>query len=299
MECEAESDEFGDHDDFDDDEGMQLQLGQSHGHGGNQVMGLSIPHPVSPIPELQFPQHLSGTPSVVIRNHFMNYGGDPTKWPVESLQAFPNYSESHIHSVANPDVASFGGNMGSGSLVKAKNQPHSLVHQTRGNHDMNNFTSAASAGSTTSTPSSTTSSPINSFRPEKKDKVKRAATNQGGEDRERDGGSGVDNEPGQTVKVLVQSNTPGEPPKKVKMHQCRICQKLFPRPSGLATHMNSHSGARRKCFTAYSYFIFPSQRKSERRTINLTPFYHIRRKRFSFIFINVSNSVPSTMCNNY
>ena len=49
----------------------------------------------------------------------------------------------------------------------------------------------------------------------------------------------------QTVKVLVQSSTPGEPPKKVKMHQCRICQKLFPRPSGLATHMNSHSGARR------------------------------------------------------
>lgn len=34
-------------------------------------------------------------------------------------------------------------------------------------------------------------------------------------------------------------------PKKSKMHQCSICNKWFPRPSGLATHMNSHSGARR------------------------------------------------------
>lgn len=34
--------------------------------------------------------------------------------------------------------------------------------------------------------------------------------------------------------------------KKSKMHQCGICNKWFPRPSGLATHMNSHSGAKRK-----------------------------------------------------
>lgn len=34
-------------------------------------------------------------------------------------------------------------------------------------------------------------------------------------------------------------------PKKSKMHQCNVCQKWFPRPSGLATHMNSHSGAKR------------------------------------------------------
>ena len=34
--------------------------------------------------------------------------------------------------------------------------------------------------------------------------------------------------------------------KKSKMHQCTICLKLFPRPSGLATHMNSHSGAKRE-----------------------------------------------------
>lgn len=33
--------------------------------------------------------------------------------------------------------------------------------------------------------------------------------------------------------------------KKSKMHQCTVCSKWFPRPSGLATHMNSHSGAKR------------------------------------------------------
>ena len=34
--------------------------------------------------------------------------------------------------------------------------------------------------------------------------------------------------------------------KKSKMHQCTVCSKWFPRPSGLATHMNSHSGAKRE-----------------------------------------------------
>ncbi|KAI0066924.1 hypothetical protein BV25DRAFT_1765791, partial [Artomyces pyxidatus] len=29
---------------------------------------------------------------------------------------------------------------------------------------------------------------------------------------------------------------------KVKMHACALCAKAFPRPSGLRTHMNSHSG---------------------------------------------------------
>ncbi|KAG6334715.1 hypothetical protein ID866_4375 [Astraeus odoratus] len=29
-----------------------------------------------------------------------------------------------------------------------------------------------------------------------------------------------------------------------KMHECVVCRKQFPRPSGLATHMNSHSGER-------------------------------------------------------
>ncbi|KAF7965698.1 hypothetical protein HWV62_37693 [Athelia sp. TMB] len=33
--------------------------------------------------------------------------------------------------------------------------------------------------------------------------------------------------------------------RKNKMHACPICKKQFPRPSGLATHMNSHTGARR------------------------------------------------------
>ncbi|KAG0706956.1 hypothetical protein DFH29DRAFT_1018529 [Suillus ampliporus] len=32
--------------------------------------------------------------------------------------------------------------------------------------------------------------------------------------------------------------------KRSKMHQCTICLKIFPRPSGLNTHMNSHSGAK-------------------------------------------------------
>ncbi|KAI0049207.1 hypothetical protein FA95DRAFT_1456639, partial [Auriscalpium vulgare] len=27
-------------------------------------------------------------------------------------------------------------------------------------------------------------------------------------------------------------------------HQCPVCDKWFPRPSGLATHMNVHSGAK-------------------------------------------------------
>lgn len=42
------------------------------------------------------------------------------------------------------------------------------------------------------------------------------------------------------------SERPRPSQKKSKMHQCKVCQKLFPRPSGLATHMNSHSGAKRK-----------------------------------------------------
>jgi hypothetical protein len=35
-------------------------------------------------------------------------------------------------------------------------------------------------------------------------------------------------------------------PRKSKMHECEVCHKQFPRPSGLATHMNSHSGAKRE-----------------------------------------------------
>jgi hypothetical protein len=29
------------------------------------------------------------------------------------------------------------------------------------------------------------------------------------------------------------------------MHQCNVCSKWFPRPSGLATHMNTHTGNKR------------------------------------------------------
>ncbi|KZP15439.1 hypothetical protein FIBSPDRAFT_685707, partial [Athelia psychrophila] len=32
--------------------------------------------------------------------------------------------------------------------------------------------------------------------------------------------------------------------RKNKMHTCKICQKQFPRPSGLNTHMNTHTGDR-------------------------------------------------------
>ncbi|KAF9528438.1 hypothetical protein CPB83DRAFT_766940, partial [Crepidotus variabilis] len=32
--------------------------------------------------------------------------------------------------------------------------------------------------------------------------------------------------------------------KKSKMHECDVCQKKFPRPSGLKTHMNTHNNER-------------------------------------------------------
>ncbi|KAG9221900.1 hypothetical protein CCMSSC00406_0005725 [Pleurotus cornucopiae] len=34
------------------------------------------------------------------------------------------------------------------------------------------------------------------------------------------------------------------PKKKSKMHECEICHKLFPRPSGLQTHMNTHTDSK-------------------------------------------------------
>ncbi|KAG6808905.1 hypothetical protein H0H92_002405 [Tricholoma furcatifolium] len=42
--------------------------------------------------------------------------------------------------------------------------------------------------------------------------------------------------------------------KKSKMHQCSICKKLFPRPSGLKTHMNTHTNLKRctRTFTVRS-----------------------------------------------
>ena len=42
---------------------------------------------------------------------------------------------------------------------------------------------------------------------------------------------------------------------KSKMHTCSICQKSFPRPSGLRTHMNSHSGDKRGSFLFLTFLI--------------------------------------------
>ncbi|KAJ3544744.1 hypothetical protein NM688_g5708 [Phlebia brevispora] len=62
--------------------------------------------------------------------------------------------------------------------------------------------------------------------------------------------------------------------KKSKMHQCTICSKWFPRPSGLATHMNSHSGAKPyKCPipTCTKSFAVRSNAKRHLRTHGIFP----------------------------
>ncbi|TEB24579.1 hypothetical protein FA13DRAFT_1306375 [Coprinellus micaceus] len=46
------------------------------------------------------------------------------------------------------------------------------------------------------------------------------------------------------VVVTKFSNPPRYRLKKVKFHQCPICQKSFPRPSGLRTHMNMHTNTK-------------------------------------------------------
>lgn len=45
-------------------------------------------------------------------------------------------------------------------------------------------------------------------------------------------------------RITLKKTNPSS--KRSKMHQCTVCEKWFPRPSGLATHMNSHSGKKRK-----------------------------------------------------
>lgn len=45
-------------------------------------------------------------------------------------------------------------------------------------------------------------------------------------------------------RITLKKTNPSS--KRSKMHQCAVCEKWFPRPSGLATHMNSHSGMKRK-----------------------------------------------------
>ncbi|OBZ67330.1 Zinc finger protein 18 [Grifola frondosa] len=62
--------------------------------------------------------------------------------------------------------------------------------------------------------------------------------------------------------------------KKSKMHQCNVCFKMFPRPSGLATHMNSHSGAKPyKCPipTCTKSFAVRSNAKRHLRTHGIFP----------------------------
>ena len=63
--------------------------------------------------------------------------------------------------------------------------------------------------------------------------------------------------PPSTASLLVEGTTANSVPASstkhsrsrppTKMHICWICHKEFPRPSGLATHMNTHSGAKRLC----------------------------------------------------
>jgi Zinc finger, C2H2 type len=56
-----------------------------------------------------------------------------------------------------------------------------------------------------------------------------------------------------SVPVLINKRSRLRP---TKMHICWICHKEFPRPSGLATHMNTHSGAKRSSYTIHNLLMF-------------------------------------------
>ncbi|KAG8216939.1 hypothetical protein J3R82DRAFT_7216 [Butyriboletus roseoflavus] len=75
-------------------------------------------------------------------------------------------------------------------------------------------------------------------------------------------------------RVGDQRPTGSKHQKKSKMHQCEQCKKMFPRPSGLATHMNSHSGAKPyKCNVANcdKSFAVRSNAKRHLRTHGINP----------------------------
>ena len=82
---------------------------------------------------------------------------------------------------------------------------------------------------------------------------------------------------GHSYHFSLQSVSPSRPPKSIpcsdqkppseessfpkrkgksKMHTCSLCQKSFPRPSGLRTHMNSHSGDKRIVIFSFSISFF-------------------------------------------
>lgn len=220
---------------------------------------------VNSTPELQFPQGLTGTPADLLREQAQyqmfyaspNAGGEcapgaGSGWPTDNV-------------FGHGAVASGNGN---GFTETNYDYRHGHAHgQGQGLQAANGSAAASAVTALAVGPASPSSvkakgpATINAadlFGERAQDlKGKRASgLNSGHGQSQGQGGQqspgGADEGEGLTVKVLVESGTPGEPPKRVKMHQCRICQKLFPRPSGLATHMNSHSGARRECSSPFS-----------------------------------------------
>ncbi|KAI0037329.1 hypothetical protein FA95DRAFT_1529483, partial [Auriscalpium vulgare] len=71
-----------------------------------------------------------------------------------------------------------------------------------------------------------------------------------------------------------EAGAPVKKKAKVKMHHCKLCEKAFPRPSGLRTHMNSHSGDKPyKCpiATCEKSFTVRSNAKRHLRTHGVVP----------------------------
>jgi len=73
-------------------------------------------------------------------------------------------------------------------------------------------------------------------------------------------------------RITLKKTNPSN--KRSKMHQCTVCEKWFPRPSGLATHMNSHSGMKPyRCpvETCNKSFAVRSNAKRHLRTHGINP----------------------------